>query len=124
MAHVADLRVVGTEQQHVDNAQLLAMGSDVFNTQIGYAMLNTLFLREHNRIARELAQANRSWDEDRLFYAPRTHRRDAQPGRHRAPQHPAAHADAARDAHAGGPQARVERGVRNLDSRGEMAARA
>jgi prostaglandin-endoperoxide synthase 2 len=72
VAQFADLRVIGTKKQHVDNAQLLAMGSDVSNTQIGYAMLNTLFLREHNRIARELAQANPSWDEDRVFYAARS----------------------------------------------------
>jgi prostaglandin-endoperoxide synthase 2 len=72
VAQFADLRVVGTKKVHVDNAQLLAMGSDVSNTQIGYAMLNTLFLREHNRIARELAQANPGWDEDRIFYAARS----------------------------------------------------
>ena len=72
VAQFADLRVVGTKKLAVDNAQLLAMGSDVSNTQIGYAMLNTLFLREHNRIARELAQANPRWDEDRVFYAARS----------------------------------------------------
>lgn len=68
----ADLRVVGTKKAHVDNAQLLAMGSDVSNSQIGYAMLNTLFLREHNRIAREIARDNPKWDEDRVFYAARS----------------------------------------------------
>jgi prostaglandin-endoperoxide synthase 2 len=72
VAQFADLRIVGTKKLKVDNAQLLAMGSDVSNTQIGYAMLNTLFLREHNRIARELAQDNPSWDEDRVFYAARS----------------------------------------------------
>ncbi|MDQ3675455.1 MAG: heme peroxidase, partial [Actinomycetota bacterium] len=36
--------------------RLFAMGSDSSNAQIGYAMLNVLFLREHNRIARELAE--------------------------------------------------------------------
>lgn len=35
--------------------RLFAMGSDSSNAQIGYAMLNVLFLREHNRLARELA---------------------------------------------------------------------
>jgi prostaglandin-endoperoxide synthase 2 len=68
----ADLRVVGTKKQTVDNRQLLAMGSDVSNTQIGYSMLNTLFLREHNRIAREIAETNPRWNEDRVFYAARS----------------------------------------------------
>ena len=67
------LRVVGTKHADVDNHQLLAMGSDVSNTQIGYAMFNTLFLREHNRIARELAEAqgSRDWSQNRIFAAAR-----------------------------------------------------
>ena len=71
VARFADLRVIGTKHAQVDNAQLLAMGSDVSNTQIGYAMLNTLFLREHNRIAREIAEANPRWDDDHVFAAAR-----------------------------------------------------
>jgi prostaglandin-endoperoxide synthase 2 len=46
---------------------LFAMGSDAANTQIGYASINVLFLREHNRIARALARAYPSWDDERLF---------------------------------------------------------
>ncbi len=67
------LRVIGTKHADVDNSQLLAMGSDVSNSQIGYAMLNALFLREHNRIARELAGAkgSRDWSQDRIFAAAR-----------------------------------------------------
>jgi heme peroxidase len=72
VAQFAGLRVVGTKKAQVDNAQLLAMASDVSNTQIGYAMLNTLFLREHNRIARAIADDNPGWDEDRVFYAARS----------------------------------------------------
>ena len=72
VAQFADLRVVGTRKQDVDNAQLLAMGSDVSNSQIGYSMLNTLFLREHNRIAREIAGDNPRWSEDRVFHAARS----------------------------------------------------
>jgi heme peroxidase len=72
VAQFAGLRVVGTKKVQVDNAQLLAMGSDVSNTQIGYAMLNTLFLREHNRIARAIAEDNPGWDDDRVFYAARS----------------------------------------------------
>ncbi len=71
VAQFQDLRVIGTKHVRVDNAQLLAIGSDAGNTQIGYAMLNTLFLREHNRIAREIARANSGWHEDRIFAAAR-----------------------------------------------------
>ena len=68
----ADLRVIGADDPGVDTSQLLAMGSDTSNTQIGYAMINTLFLREHNRIARELRVAEPTWDEDRIFEAARS----------------------------------------------------
>lgn len=48
-------------------SHLFAMGSDAGNSQIGYAMLNVLFLREHNRIARKLAGQHADWDDERLF---------------------------------------------------------
>jgi prostaglandin-endoperoxide synthase 2 len=51
--------------------QLFAFGSDTGNLQIGFVMMGVLFLREHNRIARELAQANPSWDDERLFQTAR-----------------------------------------------------
>ncbi len=56
-----------TEQK----AHLFAMGSDAGNSQIGYAMLNVLFLREHNAVARELADKHSSWDDERLFQTAR-----------------------------------------------------
>lgn len=68
----ARLRVIGPKHTSVDNRQLLAMGSDVSNSQIGYSLLNTLFLREHNRLAVELAEANPAWPEDRIFAATRS----------------------------------------------------
>ncbi len=43
------------------------MGSDAGNSHIGYSMVNVLFLREHNRIARALAKAYPEWRDDRLF---------------------------------------------------------
>ena len=52
-------------------ARLFAMGSDAGNSQIGYAMLNVAFLREHNRIARELAAAHPRWDDEQLFQTAR-----------------------------------------------------
>jgi prostaglandin-endoperoxide synthase 2 len=47
--------------------QLFAMGSDTSNLQVGFVMHNVLFLREHNRIARLLAEAYHGWDDERLF---------------------------------------------------------
>jgi len=72
VARFDGLRTIGEKKDGVDNGQLYAMGSDTGNTQIGYAMLNTLFLREHNRIARQLAEANTSWSEDRVFATARS----------------------------------------------------
>jgi len=60
---VIGVNVLGLGQRRL----LFAMGSDAANSQIGYAMLNVLFLREHNRIARALAQTHRSWDDEQLF---------------------------------------------------------
>jgi prostaglandin-endoperoxide synthase 2 len=49
------------------------MGSDRANSQIGYVMMNVLFLREHNRVARLLAQRYPEWadDDERLFQTTR-----------------------------------------------------
>ena len=52
--------------------QLLAMGGDRANVQIGYVMFNVLFFREHNRIARELAQKYSGWDDERIFQTARS----------------------------------------------------
>lgn len=46
---------------------LFAMGSDTANFQVGFAMLNVLFLREHNRVAQLLAREYPAWDDERLF---------------------------------------------------------
>ena len=46
---------------------LFATGSDTTNTQLGFLMMNTLFLREHNRIAGLLADEYPGWDDDRLY---------------------------------------------------------
>lgn len=52
-------------------ARLFAMGVERGNVQIGYMMLNTLFLREHNRVCGLLHRAYPSWDDERLFQTAR-----------------------------------------------------
>ncbi len=53
-----------------DRPYLFAIGTDTGNVQIGHVLLNTLFLREHNRLAREL-EAAYGWDDERLFQTAR-----------------------------------------------------
>ena len=69
------IEVLGFE--HLDDdvearRALFAMGSDAGNSHIGYAMINVLFLREHNRLARGLSLEHPSWDDDRLFETARS----------------------------------------------------
>lgn len=67
-----DLPVAHFDERSLDEKnQLFAMGSDRANSQIGYIMMNTLFLREHNRLARELAREYPNWDDERLFQTAR-----------------------------------------------------
>lgn len=47
--------------------QLFAGGLERANSTIFYSALNTLFMREHNRLAREIAEAHPNFDDDRLF---------------------------------------------------------
>ena len=46
---------------------LFATGLEHSNATIGNALLNTVFLRLHNQIAREMAEAEPDWDSDRVF---------------------------------------------------------
>ncbi|MBW4568945.1 MAG: heme peroxidase [Tolypothrix carrinoi HA7290-LM1] len=50
---------------------LFAMGVERANVQIGYVMLNTLCIREHNRLCDELASNYPDWDDERLFQTSR-----------------------------------------------------
>jgi prostaglandin-endoperoxide synthase 2 len=62
------ITVVDFDDQSADTRdKLFAMGSDTSSLQVGFVLHNVLFLREHNRIARELAAADRGWDDERLF---------------------------------------------------------
>jgi prostaglandin-endoperoxide synthase 2 len=51
--------------------ELFATGSDTTNSQVGFVMLNVLFLREHNRLAGLLERAHPDWDDERLFQTAR-----------------------------------------------------
>lgn len=48
-----------------------ALGVERANSQIGYVMLNTLFLREHNRLCDVLKAKHPGWDDDRLYQTAR-----------------------------------------------------
>jgi prostaglandin-endoperoxide synthase 2 len=68
----SEIQVVRPEQippERLDS--LFAFGSDTTNSQLGFVLLNVLFLREHNRIAGELAREYPSWDDERLFQTAR-----------------------------------------------------
>ncbi|MDQ3729655.1 MAG: heme peroxidase [Actinomycetota bacterium] len=66
------IKVARKEQVPAERkADLLAIGTDTGNVQIGHVMMNVLFLREHNRIAAELARENPGWDDERLFQTAR-----------------------------------------------------
>ncbi len=42
-------------------------GDERVNEQPNLAVMHTLFVREHNRIARELSRMNRAWSDERIF---------------------------------------------------------
>ncbi len=48
-------------------AHLFACGGDRVNSVPQTAMMNTLWLREHNRLAGEISAAHPDWDDDRVF---------------------------------------------------------
>ncbi|WP_323770007.1 peroxidase family protein [Antarctobacter sp.] len=46
---------------------LFAVGGDRVNSVPQVSMMNTLFLREHNRLAREIGARHPAWDDSRVF---------------------------------------------------------
>jgi len=70
--------VIDAMLQHVSNGQerkpkLYATGLERGNSSIGYVAISTIFLREHNRLCRELAKLDTTWatDDERLFQTAR-----------------------------------------------------
>ncbi len=51
--------------------KLYATGLERGNSSIGYVAVSTIFMREHNRLCRELAQRNPAWGDERLFQTAR-----------------------------------------------------
>ena len=64
---VLDPPLGGADQSPEKQAKLFAVGGDRVNSVPQVAMLNTLFLREHNRLAGEIEKAHPDWDDDRVF---------------------------------------------------------
>lgn len=48
-------------------AHIFAVGGDRVNAVPQVAMMNTLLLREHNRLSGEIERAHPGWDDDRVF---------------------------------------------------------
>ena len=54
-----------------DTIKCFAGGEGRVNENLGLTSVQTVFLREHNRIAQTLAGINPSWDDERLFFEAR-----------------------------------------------------
>lgn len=62
---------LGVDSTTPGRATLFAVGGDRVNASVQVATINTLFLREHNRLTALLAGDNPGWDDERLFQVAR-----------------------------------------------------
>ncbi len=63
--------MMGRHDGELLDDKLFAIGGDRLNAQTGFAAMNVLFLREHNRICGLLRQRFPQWDDERLFQTAR-----------------------------------------------------
>lgn len=59
--------VLGIDNFPGSKPTIFAFGGDRANVSPMISMINTLFLREHNRLAGELEFENKDWDDERVF---------------------------------------------------------
>ncbi|MEP0960192.1 MAG: peroxidase family protein [Roseobacter sp.] len=64
---VLDVPLGASEATKEIRASLFAFGGDRANSVPQVAMLNTVFLREHNRLAAVIEEQNPKWDDNRVF---------------------------------------------------------
>jgi prostaglandin-endoperoxide synthase 2 len=67
----ASQRFANTPERKRD---LFVSGLERGNSTIFYSAISTIFLREHNRLCREMAKRYPDWDDDRLFETARNTR--------------------------------------------------
>lgn len=55
----------------IRSTSLFAIGLEHGNSTLGNSLFNTIFLREHNRLAKLIGEAHSKWSDDRVFDAAR-----------------------------------------------------
>ncbi|HEY0167029.1 MAG TPA: peroxidase family protein [Jatrophihabitans sp.] len=64
----SDRKAVSTSDlDPVQRQSLFALGIARGNIHYGFVMMSTVWLREHNRLARQLAATHPAWDDERIF---------------------------------------------------------
>ncbi|TPV93662.1 MAG: hypothetical protein B7733_19335 [Myxococcales bacterium FL481] len=64
-------RVFRDKMNDAQRLACFATGLEHGNSTLGNSLMNTVFLREHNRIAGELTRAHAGWDDERVFQTAR-----------------------------------------------------